>query len=166
MLARTFDQMPKREAVQPRAELRRQARRVDGARPGDVYNSEMSWAEVLESHDWQHVYDRGEVAYWRRPGKVGGGISATTNYGGSDLLKVFTSSSQFDTEASYSKFAAYTVLEHGGDFTSAATALSASGYGGGVEPGDSEIPGFFLPSDRSWERLPISRSSWRSRIME
>jgi archaellum biogenesis ATPase FlaH len=56
-------------------------------------------------------------------------VSATTNYGGADLLYVFSSSTEFDADKSYSKFAAYAVLEHGGDFSKAALHLFKEGYG-------------------------------------
>jgi hypothetical protein len=69
-----------------------------------------------------------EMSYWRRPGKSHG-ISASTNFGGSDLFYPFTSSTVFEPEKSYSKFGAFAVLEHGGDFRKAAAALAALGYG-------------------------------------
>ncbi|MCR4338771.1 MAG: YfjI family protein, partial [Gemmatimonadaceae bacterium] len=63
------------------------------------------------------------------------GISATTNYHDSDLLYVFsTSVAEFTPEEGYSKFRAYALLNHGGDFTAAARALKAEGYGG-YDPG-------------------------------
>src|SRR5262249_29606461 len=60
---------------------------------------------------------------WRRPGK-GYGLSATTNYKGSDLLYVFSTSTPFDSLRSYDKFGAYAVLEHKGDFTAASLAVA------------------------------------------
>ena len=68
------------------------------------------------------------MTYWRRPGKRAG-VSATTNYGGSDLFFVFSSSTEFDPETSYTKFGVYTTLHHGGDYRKAALALSHQGYG-------------------------------------
>ena len=68
-----------------------------------------------EPQGWMRVFERGEICYWRRPGKAFG-ISATTNVHGSDLLWCFSSSTAFEPETSYSKFGAYALLEHGGDF--------------------------------------------------
>jgi hypothetical protein len=102
-----------------------------GDRPGDDFNSRTTWADVLVPSGWTLVFSRGETSYWRRPGKRHG-ISASTNFGGTDLLVVFTTSSQFktfDEKKSYDRFAAYAVLEHGGDFSAAARALAARGYG-------------------------------------
>ena len=97
-----------------------------GDRPGDAFNRRASWPEILEPAGWRHVYDRGDVGYWCRPGKTHG-VSATTNLGGHDRLYVFTSSTPFEPEKSYSKFAAYAVLHHGGDFAAAARHVAADG---------------------------------------
>ena len=42
---------------------------------------------------------------------------------------MFSSSTAFEPETSYSKFGAYALLDHGGDFKRAALALSQQGYG-------------------------------------
>ena len=113
----------------PPVEARRQATGAQpGGRPGDDYNQRVTWAAVLEPHGWRAVYTRGDTTYWRRPGKDFG-VSATTNYGGADLLIVFSSSTPFDTGRGYSKFSAYGILQHGGDFSAAALALSEAGFG-------------------------------------
>ena len=99
-------------------------------RPGDDFNKQGDWAAILEPHDWHLVGDDGAgVSFWRRPGK-NCGTSATTNYENSDLLYVFSSNAApFDEETAYSKFHAYTLLEHDGDFSEAASALARQGYG-------------------------------------
>jgi hypothetical protein len=61
-------------------------------------------------------------------------VSATTNFGGSDLFYPFTSSTEFEPDQSYSKFAVYAAFEHHGDFKKAALALSKRGYGQPVDP--------------------------------
>jgi hypothetical protein len=117
-LARTFDERP------------RPGPRKTGAsnvcdRPGDLFNREATWPEILGPHLWEHIYDRGVTEYWRRPGKDQG-ISATVNHSGSDLLYMFSSSTQFEAFHSYSKFGAYAILNYGGDFKAAARALKDS----------------------------------------
>lgn len=97
-------------------------------RPGEAFAATASWEDVLAGHGWDPVFTRGEETYWRRPGKERA-WSATTNYKGSDLLYVFSSSTPFEPERGYGKFAAYAVLEHGGDFKIAAAALADKGYG-------------------------------------
>lgn len=121
-LARTFDRMP---TERPRASDPAPA---NGSRPGDDYNRLIRWSQVLDPHGYHAVYTRGDVTHWRRPGKAEG-TSATTNVGGSDLLYVFSSSTPFEADRSYTKFAAYAVLNHGGDYTTAARTLAAQGYG-------------------------------------
>lgn len=100
-----------------------------GTRPGDDFNRHADWPSLLQSHGWVPVRQRGEVTFWRRPGKDAG-ISATTNYAGSGLLYVFSSNAApFESDTACTPFAAYALLEHGGDFVAAARALSAQGHG-------------------------------------
>jgi hypothetical protein len=105
-------------------------------RPGDLYNARTCWADLLGVHGWVWVKRVGEEDYWRRPGKSEG-ISATTNYGGSDLLYVFSTSTCFPTERGIDKFGAYALLEHGGDLVAATRALVALGY---VDQDTQEAP--------------------------
>ena len=99
-------------------------------RPGDAYTAQASWPPLLETYGWQRVGQRGEVTLWKRPGKREPGCSATTNYGGSNLLYVFsTNAHPFEAEHAYTLFAAFALLAHQGDFTAAARKLVALGYG-------------------------------------
>jgi putative DNA primase/helicase len=102
-----------------------------GSRPGDEMANQMSWAEILEPFGWQFAHRHGTEEYWTRPGKrVRDGVSATTNYQDSGLLKVFTSSvPEFDTDATYTKFGAYAALAHRGDYRAAARDLAKRGFG-------------------------------------
>jgi hypothetical protein len=120
-LARTLDAMPRRE--QRAATTLAQGPAGDEERPGDWFNRTTAWGDVLCRHGWTFAFDHRGESYWRRPGKEAPGTSATTNYAGSDLLKVFSTSTPFDTETSYTRFAAYAVLDHGGDYGAAARAL-------------------------------------------
>jgi putative DNA primase/helicase len=118
--------IPEPEPVAPRLSA---VRLDDGSlSPGDDYAMRADWADILNDAGWRHAFRRGQVDYWRRPGKDTVGISATTNALGTDRLRVFTTATNFDT-VSYSKLGAYAVLEHGGDLKAAAKALQAQGYG-------------------------------------
>ena len=121
-LACTFDQMPGRERSTGGVT-------AGGHRPGDDFAARTGWAEILQPGGWTFVSVRGDTDYWRRPGKTGKGISATVNHLGSDLLYVFSSSTDFETERGYGKFAAYAVLNHSGDFSAAVKALGGQGFG-------------------------------------
>jgi hypothetical protein len=122
-LAQSFDEMPTGNippASEPKA--------ASGERPGDDYSRKTTWAQILEPHGWKAIFTHGDVTHWRRPGKDRG-TSATTNIHGSDLLYVFSSSTPFEAERGYGKFAVYAILNHGGDFAAAARDLAAQGYG-------------------------------------
>lgn len=101
-----------------------------GLRPGDAFNQHATWKQILDPRGWKLLFTHGEEGYWQRPGKEGLGVSATTNYAGSDRLYVFSTSTVFEAGRSYSKFAAYALLEHSGDFAAAAKTLVRLGYGG------------------------------------
>lgn len=122
-----FDQMPAIDN-QPRPSSTAE---FEGTRPGDDWNARASWDDILTPHGWTRTKSFGGGAWgWTRPGKhPRDGISATTGRNDGDNLFVFTSSTEFDTEQPYSKFAAYALLEHGGDYTAAARQLRADGYG-------------------------------------
>lgn len=124
-LARTFDELPAPPPREPRT-LRAES---DGVRPGDDFAARTDWADILEPHDWTLIYERGDGTQgWRRPGKDRG-ISATANFKGTGPLYVFTSSTSFEANESYGKFGAFAVLNHAGDYTAAAAALRAQGFG-------------------------------------
>jgi putative DNA primase/helicase len=82
------------------------------------------WSEILTPHGWRLVRSAGGVRYWKRPGKELSGWSATTGHclgdDGTDLLHVFTSNGQpFEQGRCYSKFSAFVLLEHQGDYQAA-----------------------------------------------
>lgn len=110
-----------------------------GERPGDDYNARTDWSEILLPLGWTHVATFGKTRTWRRPGKKDG-ISATTGRNDGDNLYVFSTSTEFDAETAYSKFHAYTLLEHAGNFSAAAKELRSQGYGAALEPSRPVLP--------------------------
>ena len=119
-----FDEMPKVENLQQEVVAKH-----DGVTtPGDDYGSQHTWEELLIPLGWSIVYRRGEAIVWRRPGKAEG-ISATTNFNGNDKFYVFSTSTQFEAENSYSKFAFFATVKHNGDYKAAASDLRNQGYG-------------------------------------
>lgn len=100
-------------------------------RPGDAFEAAIDWSDPLLLGDWTLAYARGNNRHWVRPGKnPRDGISATTGRdAGRDRLFVFSTSTVFPTETALTKFAAFAWLHHGGDFSEAAKALAAMGYG-------------------------------------
>ena len=98
----------------------------EGISPGDDFNARGVWKEILVG--WSEVFRSGGVTYWRRPGKDEG-ISATTGRNDGDNLFVFTTSTVFQSEKPYSKFAALALLNYGEDYSVTAKALRQMGYG-------------------------------------
>ncbi len=94
-------------------------------RPGDDFNDRGDVRSLLEKHGWQRVKG-GDNEYWRRPGKQSG-WSATLR--GNQFFVFSSNAVPFESERSYGPFAVYAMLEHGGDFAAAATALRFEGYG-------------------------------------
>mgnify|MGYP001594094635 CR=1 FL=1 len=95
---------------------------IAGDRPGDRLNALMSWEEILTPHGWVQELKN----HWRRPGKKAGeGISATTDHAGVPMLYVFSSSAApFTENRGVSKFHAFALLNHNGDFSAAAQAAA------------------------------------------
>lgn len=113
-------------------------------RPGADFNRRAPWTAVLEPHGWKAIYQKGDVTYWRRPGK-NQGISASTGYDGTDYLYCFTTSTGLDANRAYTKFGAYGILNHSGDFKAATAALGKAGYGEAPRPPvESSRPHLFL----------------------
>jgi P4 family phage/plasmid primase-like protien len=109
-------------------------------RPGDEFNRcGPDWSEILAGWTLATQHPDGK-RYWRRPGKDGKGWSATTgacsSKDGVELFACFSENAGPFQGAHdgrpctcYSKFAAYTLLNHNGDFKSAAKDLAHQGYG-------------------------------------
>lgn len=135
-----LDETPKPAPIAPqRPQL---TRSLDQTRPGDDFQLRASWDEILTPHGWLPVTMQAGTTYWMRPGKKFSGRnshSATTGHAGvgaADRLYVFSSSTVFNPETPYNKFHAYAVLNHSGDFSSAAKELARLGYGTPVSSHD------------------------------
>jgi hypothetical protein len=99
-------------------------------RPGDVFNELTDIRQLLTTHNWQlHHIDGDDVEHWTRPAKpLAAGTSATLGAlqteDGKPLFYVFSgSAAPFQAAHTYDAFATYTMLEHGGDFATAAAAV-------------------------------------------
>jgi hypothetical protein len=134
-------------------------------KPGDAFNESATWKEILEPIGWRVVYSNNGITYWRRPGKEIG-ISATTKDETGNLF-VFTTSTTFEAEKPYSKFAAFAHLNHGGDFSAAAKALRSMGYGSNSLPSLPTLTELAKPQltvvpdiDADHIEVQRERSSW------
>lgn len=151
-IASLLDQMPAAEPAEHTPGSTPDGER-DGTRPGDDYNTRATWDDILVPHGWTKAKRFSRGYGWTRPGKSPGlGISATTGTSddGADRLYVFTTSTVFETERPYTKFGAYTLLEHGGDYTAAAKALAAKGFGHrGEPPRPASLDDLIAPTPRT-----------------
>ncbi|MDE1971367.1 MAG: AAA family ATPase, partial [Patescibacteria group bacterium] len=87
----------------------------------DLFNARATWAEVLEPHGWK----KGNAGRWFRPG---GNRESAFEMPETNNLWVFSTSTALPFEKALSKYAAYAVLNCGGDFSKAAGELAQKGY--------------------------------------
>jgi len=124
--ARSFNRIPKQ--VKVHAPSGKKSGK-GGLRPGDDFNMRATWEEVLTPHGWKSIKKQGEATHWCRPGKDDSTTSATTGHCGDNFYVFSSNASPFEPDTAYSKFSAYTVLAHNGDFEAAAKDLGGKGYG-------------------------------------
>lgn len=98
-----------------------------GLSPFDDYNKRGGIVQLLEHHGWKVIQDNTKKTVFRRPGKDEG-TSGNFNKD-KRWFSVFSTSTVFDTQKAYLPYAVYTILEHNGDFSSAAKKLLAEGFG-------------------------------------
>ena len=130
LLFMLFDEMPVQEEIVRSITTKA----PDGnLSPGDDYNLRTSWDDLLIPVGWKKIMTmRSGETQWTRPGKDFG-ISATTGRTESDNLYVFSTSTQFQTNIPYSKWAVFTLLNFGSlseqAFKESTKALRGQGYG-------------------------------------
>jgi putative DNA primase/helicase len=107
--------------------------RVSGAglSPNDDFEARTDWREILEPHGYRLEGVRNGERYWTRPGKnPRDGASATTGFHEDrDRLYVFSTSTCFEPERSYTKYMAWTILNFAGDKSAATRELVRRGFG-------------------------------------
>ena len=150
-LARLLDAMPDQPAQPIPTDH-------DGNRPGDRFNAAPDVQErvlaALLAHGWTRVFRRGDTVFLRRPGKDRS-ISASLGHVGPGVLRVFSTSTEFEAKA-HTPFSVYTILEHGGDFVAAAAALTADdGVTFTVTPATAKaMPEPGVPESTPWPDPP------------
>ena len=106
-------------------------RESQGDAPGDDFNARGDVASLLEKHGWIQTRSQATVEgggfHWRRPGKRDG--QSATLFANNHLYVFSSNAHPFDSDRVYDPFGVYTMLEHGGDFKTAAKALGSQGYG-------------------------------------
>ena len=105
---------------------------TEGKRPGEHFELETSWDEILTPHGWTYHHQGADgTHYWTRPDKdTRNGWSASTGRADDrDRLWSYSTSTEFEQEIPYTKFGAWALLNHGGDHAAAAQALAHDGWG-------------------------------------
>jgi hypothetical protein len=107
---------------------------------------------LLLKHGWKEAGQTGERQHLTRPGKDKG-VSATLF--DEKVLHVFSSNAlPFESDKSYSPFGIYTLLEHNGDFSSAARDLSRQDYGSKTDMPVKQLESGNQP-DFEWECITL-----------
>jgi hypothetical protein len=95
----------------------------------EAFNESHTPIEFLENEGWQFKYQRGTNLHYVRPGKtlregIGAGYCEELN-----LVRIFTSSSQFECNKTYNAFQVFAFLNENGDYKKAWRTLYDAGYG-------------------------------------
>ena len=118
----------------------------------DDFDRRATWEEILEPHGWTWYTGNS----WTRPGRSCA-VSATVNHNGSDMLYVFSSSTNFIQRKGYQKWAAFAVLNYTDrqsgitDFSRALKELARRGYGRAnhMEREIEQVRNLYLNKERS-----------------
>jgi hypothetical protein len=116
--------------VVPSPPHRKKSMSLLGISSADAYDEAMSWADVLEPHDWTCLDcdPDEEGARWLHPDATSACSATIRIVGDRACLYVYSTNTPFEvTEAGdphgYTKFRAYAVLNHNGDMSAAARAI-------------------------------------------
>ena len=163
---KTLDSMPARDSF---ATALLNSSQSDESKPGTDFNNKATWDEILIPVGWTKGYTAKGHTLWTRPNKSSSlGYSASSKEETGNLY-VFSTSTIFEAEKPYSKFAAYAAIYHGNDFSAAARDLRKKGYGAQTQaintiPSMVELakPSLTLVSNPDSDQIEESRqrSSW------
>jgi P4 family phage/plasmid primase-like protien len=112
-------------------------------RVGDDFELRATISEILEPHGWIFSRKVGQLEYWARPGKQKGEISATWGWRSEvqgERFYCFSDNAGIPCRNYLTKFALYTMLNHGGDWKASTVSLSKQGYGIQVVAGGTSSP--------------------------
>ncbi|MEQ8786522.1 MAG: AAA family ATPase [Pirellulaceae bacterium] len=113
----------------------------DGLAPGDSFNQQATTETILDllaSAGWTVCGSTGDVMRVRRPGKscgISGTVGLVSKSGNVQFCCFSSNAHPFEGAgdgrscSTYSAFAVYATINHGGDFSAAARALQGKGYG-------------------------------------
>ena len=118
--AKAFDQRQRQTTPDQKRHFKNSENDTD--RPGDRFNRDNEWRDLLDAEGWVYVRTIGDRDHYTRPGKQDGGTSATVDP--VQGLYVFSTNTPLPSEKPLDKFAFYTFYHFGGDFSAAARSLA------------------------------------------
>jgi hypothetical protein len=155
-ICRSFDEI-KNEPVIPPAPKKTEIA-SDSTKPGDAFNEAHSAFEILSRHGWTESHREGQkLTRITRPGKRPNEKSGVHN---GYMVFIHSTSTPFDTEKWLSAFTIYTILEHGGDYSSAAKQLYKDGYGERVQAKPKPKPSANTNTDSDASAKPDTPSDY------
>lgn len=109
----------------------------EGETPWDAFNEQHLAVDLIEGYGWTRVKKSGNFTLYARPENadskwVSGSVHEEKNF-----FHCFTSSTAFEPGKNYLPFQVYAIMEHGGDFSKAASQLLKDGYGS--QPKQKEV---------------------------
>ena len=129
--------------TQPVVEPKTNSKTWNGISTFEDFNKRGEHVSILNSIGFEYLGDVGDRELWRRPGKNGGGSSATWHKS-MRLFYNFSSNTPLLDVGGYNLSQLYTIFKHGGDYSSAAKELyNSENYGtkqGRIEDIEFEFP--------------------------
>lgn len=146
-VCRMVDAMPRPETAASAPKSSKPPLPGGALRPGEDFERRASWEDIL-SGIFRPIRTAGSTTYWGWADGTRGAKATTGRDPAADRLYVFTTSSEFLPEVPYTKFGAWALLNHGGDYQAAARALRAQGFGDAT-PHRGLAPVSHLPVQRT-----------------
>jgi len=147
-IARSFNQVEEPKAS-PRTTPAYQALAAPGSNPFTEYNTRADAVQLLEQHGWKVVSQHGPRVNLKRPGQSD--TKTSGNYHTEHRkLYVFSTSTEFTPEKTYSPADIFTLLECQGDTKLAYKRLLELGYG------SPHTPGGYRPTQTLLEQVTVN----------
>jgi replicative DNA helicase len=124
-ISKSFNEL---EEIKPKVKTASTTYNSTGLSPFEDYNQRGDIVALLESKGWKVVNERGKLINLLRPGSTD--TKTSGNYHTEQkVLRVFSSSTEFDPEKGYNPSMAFSLLECNGDNKKAYRSLLDLGYG-------------------------------------
>lgn len=126
-ICRSFNQLQK-ESPKEKHTTNSSSFTSSGLTPWEDYNQRGDVVELLEKHSWKYVSQQGERVHLKRPGETDSPISGNFHTS-KRKLRVFSTSTVFDSDIAYTPSQVFILLECNGDTKLAYKRLRELGYG-------------------------------------